>query len=214
MLANDYRKGKMIYTILVDICWLIIGIVWGFGALYNMTHSPAAAKRGARTSILTLIVLGLLFVSEHWGPTHLWASLIVRSNSLADAGSLVLLVGTVFTLWARLTLGTMWSSSPVARVDHMLKTTGPYAVTRNPIYTGLLTMLAGTALIKGIGVWGLYLVAGIIFFEFKIRMEELLLVETFGERYLRYRQHVPQLIPGINLIPRINLHHRSQHVRG
>ncbi len=198
----------MIYTILIDICWLIIGVVWGLGALYNLTHSPAAVKKGARTWLMTLLVLGLLFVSEHWGPTHLWAGLMVRSNPMADAGSMVLLAGTVFTFWARLTLGTMWSSSPVARIDHALKTTGPYAVTRNPIYTGLLTMLAGTALIKGLGIWILYIVVGIIFVEIKIRLEERLLIETFGERYLYYRQNVPQLIPGINLL------HRSQHAGG
>ncbi len=204
----------MIYTILMDICWLITGVVWGLGALYNIARSPAAAKKGAQTSIMTLIVLGLLYANEHWGPTHLWAALIVHSNALAGAGSVVLLAGTVFTLWARLTLGTMWSSSPIARVDHALKTTGPYAVTRNPIYTGLLTMLAGTALIKGLGVWLLYLVAGIIFFEIKIRLEERLLTETFGERYRRYRQQVPQLIPRIKLIRGINLLHRNQHASG
>ena len=34
-----------------------------------------------------------------------------------------------------------------------LRTDGPYAITRHPIYTGLLGMLLGTALLGGLGQW-------------------------------------------------------------
>jgi protein-S-isoprenylcysteine O-methyltransferase Ste14 len=37
----------------------------------------------------------------------------------------------------------------VVKDDHVLRTDGPYGITRHPIYTGLLSMLAGTALIEG-----------------------------------------------------------------
>ncbi len=199
----------MQYTILMYICWAIIGVVWLLGALYNIARAPAAAKKGAPTVIFTLIFLGVIFLIEHWGPANLfWKVLILRSNGLADAGSVILLAGTAFTFWARLILGTMWSSSPVAREDHDLKTTGPYSLTRNPIYTGLLAMLIGSAMIKGLGIWVLYIIAGILFAEFKIHLEERLMTETFGERYLRYRQQVPQLIPGLNLLHRSQRAHR------
>ncbi len=194
--------------LLMYICWAVVGLVWLMGALYNMVYAPAAAKQGARTSIITIIGLTLIIANDYWGPTRLWHSLVVRSFDLSVIGTAVLVLGTAFTLWARLTLGTMWSSSPVARVEHSLKTTGPYAVTRNPIYTGLLTMFFGTVLIKGLGVWAVYFVVGVIFIEFKIHLEEHLLTETFGETYARYRQTVPQLIPGIHLF------RKGQHAGG
>ena len=64
---------------------------------------------------------------------------------------------------------------------------GPYAVTRHPIYTGLVGMLLGTALLAGLGQWIALLVVGLIVAELKIHMEEDLLVSVFGEEYRRYR---------------------------
>jgi protein-S-isoprenylcysteine O-methyltransferase Ste14 len=55
----------------------------------------------------------------------------------------------VFTLWARFSLGTMWSVAPKVKGDHQLRTHGPYAVTRHPIYTGLLGMMLGATLLAG-----------------------------------------------------------------
>jgi len=39
-------------------------------------------------------------------------------------------------------------------------------------------------------------VAITLMFLIKIRQEEKLMVETFGEEYERYRREVPQLLPG------------------
>lgn len=74
---------------------------------------------------------------------------------------------------------------------------GPYALTRHPIYTGLLLALAGTALARDslAAVLGLaLLVAG---FVVKLRQEERLLLERFGRAYQTYRAEVPALIPRI-----------------
>ena len=112
-------------------------------------------------------------------------------------GLAVLVASTVFTLWARFSLGTMWSVAPKVKGDHQLRTRGPYAVTRHPIYTGLLGMLLGATLLSGIGQWIVLFPVGLIVFEVKIRMEEHLMVATFPEEYPRYRRQVPQLIPGL-----------------
>jgi protein-S-isoprenylcysteine O-methyltransferase Ste14 len=115
-------------------------------------------------------------------------------------GLAVLVASTVFTLWARFSLGTSWSMAPKVTGDHQLRTRGPYAVTRHPIYTGLLGMLLGATLLSGIGQWVVLFPACLIVLEVKIRMEERLMVVTFPEEYLRYRRRVPQLIPGIYLL--------------
>ena len=67
-------------------------------------------------------------------------------------GLALLLAATGLTLWARLVLGTMWSAAPAVKAEHQLRTTGPYAVTRHPIYTGLLGMMLGSGLLAG-GRW-------------------------------------------------------------
>jgi protein-S-isoprenylcysteine O-methyltransferase Ste14 len=80
-------------------------------------------------------------------------------------------------------------------MDHQIIRTGPYRIVRHPIYTGLLTAIAGTAIATGL-FWVICL-TGIVLFVFilKIRMEERFLQEEFGEEYTRYKREVRALIP-------------------
>jgi len=135
-------------------------------------------------------------------PGNDWAELTTDSGVVRLVG-IVLLVGfTAFTLWARVALGTMWSSSVVAKDHHVLRTDGPYAITRHPIYTGIVGMLLGTALAVGFGVWTTLFVLGVLVVELKIRAEERLLSEVFPVAYPAYRRSVPQLVPGLRLLRR------------
>jgi hypothetical protein len=61
----------------------------------------------------------------------------------------ILVCSTAFAVWVRLALGAMWSPIAAAREGQKLRTTGPYAVTRHPIHTGLIGMLLGTTLLNG-----------------------------------------------------------------
>ena len=78
---------------------------------------------------------------------------------------------------------------------------GPYAITRHPIYTGLLGMLLGSALLGGSGRWIVLVAAGLIVAVLKIRSEERLLLATFPDAYAAYRERVPGLIPGWRSLP-------------
>jgi protein-S-isoprenylcysteine O-methyltransferase Ste14 len=94
-----------------------------------------------------------------------------------------------------LVLGTNWSRRVTVKADHELIVSGPYALTRHPIYTGILLGVAGTAL--AIGEWRcmaaffLLLVA----FLLKMRVEEQLMMLTFPATYPEYRRRVKALVP-------------------
>ena len=94
----------------------------------------------------------------------------------------------------------MWSVAPKVKDDHQLRTRGPYAVTRHPIYTGVLGMLLGATLLSGIGQWIVLFPVGLVVFEVKIRMEERLMIVTFPDEYPRYRRRVPQFVPGLYVL--------------
>ena len=137
-------------------------------------------------------------------PVWLVARRVVGVNTLSfrsepDAvralGAIFLVLATGFTLWARVALGTMWSSTPVARERHVLRSEGPYAVTRHPIYTGILGMLLASAIALNFGAWVWLFVLVLVFFELRIRTEEQLLSEAYPDAYREYRRRVPQLIP-------------------
>ena len=103
----------------------------------------------------------------------------------------------MFTVWARLAIGDMWSVIPKLQSRHQLRTDGPYAVTRHPIYTGGLVMLLGITLLGGTGKLVVLFPACLIVLAVKIHIEEQLLVAAFPDEYPRYRRQVPQLVPGL-----------------
>ena len=80
--------------------------------------------------------------------------------------------------------------------DLGLRTDGLYAITRHPIYTGLLGMLLGSALLGGLGQWIVLVPAGLVVVGLKIWAEERLLLATFPDEYVGYRERVPRLILG------------------
>ncbi len=193
----------MLAAVGIAVCVGVVVVVWVAGALYNAFRSPHSASHvprertrsqpgSAALIAVAAVCAGLVIVSRSHFDGLVVGALWVRVFGLA-----VLIVSTVFTLWARFSLGTMWSLAPKVKGDHHLRINGPYAVTRHPIYTGVLGMLLGATLLSGIGQWIVLFPVGLILFEVKIRMEEQLLLATFLEEYPRYRRQVPQLVPGL-----------------
>jgi protein-S-isoprenylcysteine O-methyltransferase Ste14 len=96
------------------------------------------------------------------------------------------------------TLGKQWAVAARLVEGHKLITEGPYAFVRNPIYTGMLGMLIATGL--AMEQWIATIVAVIIFFAglvIRVRAEEKLLREAFGEEFDDYARRVPAVVPGI-----------------
>ncbi len=80
--------------------------------------------------------------------------------------------------------------------DHHVVDSGPYAIVRHPIYTGILLAALATMAAKGTipGVLGaLLLVVGL---WLKARLEENFLRQELGaDAYDNYRRRVPMLLP-------------------
>jgi protein-S-isoprenylcysteine O-methyltransferase Ste14 len=106
------------------------------------------------------------------------------------------LAGLVFSWWARLHIGALWSGFVGRKADHRVVDTGPYRLVRHPIYTGLLAAALAMALIKGTAaaIAGLALVTAGIWL--KARLEERFLRDELGaETYDAYRRRTPMLLP-------------------
>jgi protein-S-isoprenylcysteine O-methyltransferase Ste14 len=106
------------------------------------------------------------------------------------------LAGLLFAWWGRIHIGRLWSGTITRKEGHRVVDTGPYALVRHPIYTGLIfavfatafaqataSALAGAALIA-LGLW------------LKARIEERFLTAELGaDAYGAYRGRVPMLVP-------------------
>jgi protein-S-isoprenylcysteine O-methyltransferase Ste14 len=179
-------------------CWGTVLVVWLAGALYNARYAPkervrAESRRATLAVAATFLACSIILFFGR----GLVQNLVVDAAWVRFLGLVVLFVSTAFALWARFSLGTSWSLAPEVGGDRRLRTLGPYAVTRHPIYTGLLGMILGTALLAGLGQAILAVVAGLIVFLVKIHAEERLLLLNFPEEYPAYRRRVPQLVPGL-----------------
>ena len=106
------------------------------------------------------------------------------------------LAGLLFTWWARISLGSLWSGSVSRKEGHTVIQNGPYRLVRHPIYTGLI--LAAFAQAIQIGQAANLLGALLMTFGFwlKARLEERFLSQELGpEAYADYRRRTPMLVP-------------------
>jgi protein-S-isoprenylcysteine O-methyltransferase Ste14 len=179
------------------VCWGAVTLAWLAGAIYYESRAPAERTRASYLSPLVVTIFIVVAVSAAV-PRADWRPLEVHAAWIRLLGLVILLAATALTLWARLALGAMWSAAPTVKQEHQLRTSGPYAITRHPIYTGLLGMMLGTGLLAGAGRWILYFPIYLLLVEFKIHTEERLMLAEFPDDYPRYRHRVPQLVPGLH----------------
>jgi protein-S-isoprenylcysteine O-methyltransferase Ste14 len=183
----------------IAVCWLVFAAVWLVTANYNEARAPAQRRRSwYGTGVIPVVIITTVI---HLAvPRTDWQSVTFYAPWARFLGLAVLLAATALTLWARFVLGLMWSAVPAVKEGHQLRTSGPYAITRHPIYTGLLGMLLGSLLVAGAGWWIVPFPVALILIEFKIRIEERVMTAEFPEEYPRYRKRVPQLVPGLRLV--------------
>ncbi|MGW4244738.1 methyltransferase family protein [Nocardia sp. NPDC004722] len=138
---------------------------------------------------IVILVLAMNFV-----PRRVWDPVSWDVRPMLALGAVAIIAGSVLMVWARLALGTMWAGRPLIQEEHELRMSGPYRVVRHPIYTGLLALVGGAALLRG--------GQSIVIFAFvlawlvrRVRVEDRMLIATFGQRYEEYRNAVPALLP-------------------
>lgn len=113
--------------------------------------------------------------------------IISKSNRLGFlTGFLISSLGNLLRVWA----------SGYIRKERELATSGPYSLTRNPLYLGNFLIGAGFCIaswqIISIPIFFLYF---LLFYIPLIRIEEKRMKEIFGEDYIQYKKSVPVFFP-------------------
>jgi protein-S-isoprenylcysteine O-methyltransferase Ste14 len=184
-------------------CWGLVVVTWIAGAVYGARKSPRGRRQGRETGSLWRLAALAVAIAAYRLSRHHLNGVTDHSGWIELPGLVLLAISTAFTIWARLELGRMWSASPnVLQADHRLRTDGPYAVTRHPIYTGLFGMVLGTVLLNGVGDSLAVLVVAAVFLASRIPVEERLMSKTFPEQYADYRERVPRFVPGLRPLRR------------
>ena len=172
-----------------------------------MYWSFAAARRCPSkhrvTRAFTVLNTGLLYLGlvliwlGRSVPSLLGRLVIPQAIAIDILGTVFTILGVAFAIWSRRLLSHNWSGEVVIVQGQQFIRTGPYALVRHPIYTGILLALLGTMLVAATVGSLLGFVLAIISFRQKARVEEKLLVVEFGEQYTNYQREVKSLIPFI-----------------
>jgi protein-S-isoprenylcysteine O-methyltransferase Ste14 len=174
------------------IAWLVSWIVAAFWA--NRTEKRAFSWDTLFYQVIVLSGAALLtpWAARRLHMQPLWHVGLFGAYLLAA----LTFVGLAFTWWARLHLGRLWSGSITRKEGHRVVDTGPYALVRHPIYSGLIFALFATAIAQA-RIGGLAGAALIAFgLWVKARIEERFLTAELGaDAYGAYRSRVPMLVP-------------------
>ena len=93
-------------------------------------------------------------------------------------------------------LGKQWRIRAGLYHDHELVRSGPYRIVRHPIYASMLGMFMATGLLRS--TWAPLLIGLLLFLagtEIRVRAEEKLLAERFGETFRSYKAGVQAYVP-------------------
>lgn len=110
--------------------------------------------------------------------------------------SLVMLLNILFFGWIHFSLGNNWSPVLQIRKEQELITTGPYKFIRHPMYTCIFVHALMILLVSSNWLLGL---AGLISFgviyPFRVKTEEKMMLDTFGDQYTDYMKRTGRLLP-------------------
>ena len=113
-------------------------------------------------------------------------------------GALALAGGIVLLGVSHHHLGKSFHSFVGSKEAHVLVETGPYRWIRHPIYLAFLVNYVGGGLLSGNLVLTFVPVTMFaILTLLRMRKEEKLLVDLFGQRYVEYLEHTGRLLPRI-----------------
>lgn len=157
--------------------------------------SGADADRGSLRTLVIVLGVGI-FAAFFVANAVQAARFTVWKTEIRLAALVLIWLGLALRLWAILTLGVFFRRTVHLQEGHRMITTGPYRIVRNPAYLGSLLTLIGVGLGMGSGLSVAILVlAGLIGFGQRIRIEDAALTARFGDEHAAYRKRKAALIP-------------------
>lgn len=172
------------------VCWL----VWSL-AFIKPSREASGRTETAKAPVskwgIALVMMGFALTWGYVRPAGF------HKSAGALIASMILGPPSVALAWAATRhLGKQWRYQAALRADHELIQTGPYAWIRHPIYTSMLGMILATGFCW---TWWPMFVAAIICFvagtEIRVRAEDRLLAERFGDTFVAYRTRVRAYFP-------------------
>ncbi len=189
------RALQLVYSYLFYAMWAAYVVYW-----WAMSRDTKASERTeavpSRLLRLLLMICAVALLSWPRVPlAFLNRRFLPQPDGSFWCGAAITAAGLLFSVWGRRHLGRNWSRAVTVKQDHELITSGPYALVRHPIYTGLLTGFLGSAIARGQYRGLLAVLLLFVALWFKLQLEEQWMRAHFGEQYAAYSRRVAALVP-------------------
>jgi protein-S-isoprenylcysteine O-methyltransferase Ste14 len=185
--------------------WLAFAIGWGVIRYRYAQRAKGNRQIEERDQVYEIVLLTLSFVgylgvpalylATSWlsfgdypfQPIMFWAGIATSTAAL-------------WLFWRSHTdLGRNFSMRLVIREKHALVTTGVYRLIRHPMYASFLLWSLGQVFLLPNWITGLAGMFGFCILYFgRVRREEKLMLEKFGDDYREYMMHTKRLVPYIH----------------
>ena len=167
-----------------------------------LTQPPVSLKetREQKSSdrFSVVLILGMSVISVVV-PVIDWAYLNAQHDQLdwiTFLGFLMIIVGILFRSWSVRALGKYFTATVQIQDQHQLVVKGPYHIVRHPSYLGaFLAIIAGGVILHSLLGLIVAVIAMLIAYFVRIRIEERELSKQFGAAYLTYQKETKMFIP-------------------
>lgn len=167
-----------------------------------LTQPPVSLKetREQKSSdrFSVVLILGMSVISVVV-PVIDWAYFNLQHNQLdwiTFLGFLMIIVGILFRSWSVRALGKYFTATVQIQEQHQLIVKGPYHIVRHPSYLGaFLAIIAGGVILHSLLGLIVAVIAMLIAYFVRIRIEERELSKQFGAAYLTYQKETKMFIP-------------------
>lgn len=188
--ANLPEPGRVVIW-----AWIFFAVCWLVAAFGRKRTKRRESPFSRLAYTLPLLAAYFLLVGPELHRGWLGVRFVPSTPAWQWTGAALTVAGIGLAVWARLHLGSNWSGVVTLKENHELIRSGPYRRIRNPIYTGILLGILGTAIEYG-------LIAGLISvaiawasFIVKVRREESFLSQEFGAQFDAYREQSGMFLP-------------------
>jgi len=183
----------MIARLTIGICVAVIALA----VLLNFALAKAKAEKEKKSWVSTasMVLFFLAFtvvLRRNWGAVDLPVGL---RPPFEAAGALLVVFGTLLNVLGRLSLKGNWGDQIRIYGDHNLVTTGFYRYVRHPLYSGLLFIGYGCAMVY-VNWLGAVLISAVFLpmMVYRASLEEKLLAERFP-KYRDYARKTGMFLP-------------------
>lgn len=196
----------------VDIlCKVVLIVVFTIFSIIRIQYQRLAKKAQLRTIIeeskkysifLSILICYEVLTLFLWllYPEAIVFGSITMSSWLRYIGVALGIGALLLFVWVHQNLGKYFTNQLRITAGHTIINTGPYRWVRHPMYTAFYILHVASFLLSANWFIGVTWTAGLTIIMFlRVKREETMMLEAFGEHYLSYMERTGRFLPRTSL---------------